>query len=224
MKTLSLSAALLGLLALAAGPDDAAGIAAQKPCYPLTTCPISGEELGSGGMQAIDLVHEGKLVTLCCKGCAKEFQKAPAAVVAKIDAAVVAAQQADYPLATCPVDGQAVGENPQRVVVGMKLVELCSAACEAELAKAPDAALAKVDAAWIEAQLSTYPTDVCLVTDEELGGRPVRVLHGLTLVQLCCKDCAKEFKQDPAPVLAKLAAARKAAPAKPAPAPPADGQ
>ena len=57
MKCL-LSIALLATL-LAAGPagDDAALISAQKPCYPLTTCVVGGEELGSGGMTPVDIIY-----------------------------------------------------------------------------------------------------------------------------------------------------------------------
>lgn len=42
--------------------------------YPLKTCVVSGEELGSMG-KPIVLVREGQEVKLCCKGCMKEFKK-----------------------------------------------------------------------------------------------------------------------------------------------------
>lgn len=44
-----------------------------KP-YPLTTCIISGEKLGSMGKPAV-LVVEGQEVRFCCKGCIKDFNK-----------------------------------------------------------------------------------------------------------------------------------------------------
>ena len=53
---------------------DAAVIAQEKESYPLTTCAVSGEELGSMG-DAIDVVTGTRLVRVCCKGCTK---KAPA--------------------------------------------------------------------------------------------------------------------------------------------------
>jgi hypothetical protein len=221
MKTTLITTALLATLALAAGqaaPDDAAAIAAQKPSYVLTTCPISGEALGSGGMVQVDLLHEGQLVSLCCKGCAKDFAKAPAEVLRKIEASIVAAQKADYPLATCVVDGKELGKEPQMAVAASKLVELCSAECATALAADRAGFVAKLDAAYIEKQSKDYPSASCFMSDEELGDRPVQVLHGTTLVQLCCKDCAKDFQKDPKPTLAKLAAARAAKPAAKEPA------
>src|SRR5262245_60592746 len=55
MKFLLLAAALC---ATALVPGDEAAIAAQKPLYPLTTCPVSGEELGSGGMKPKDILQD----------------------------------------------------------------------------------------------------------------------------------------------------------------------
>jgi YHS domain-containing protein len=59
-------------------------IAAQKPAYKLTTCPISGKPLGEG---AVDLVINGRLVRACCGGCVGPIKADPAAAFAKIDAA-----------------------------------------------------------------------------------------------------------------------------------------
>lgn len=46
----------------------------------------------------------------------------------------------------------------------------------------------------------TYPLTKCPVSDEKLGehGKPVKVSDGGTDVYLCCKDCVKDFKKDPA--------------------------
>jgi hypothetical protein len=70
------------------------------------------------------------------------------------------------------------------------------------------------DAAWLAKARSAYPSKVCLVSDEELGGhgdaidriyrekdRPDR------LVRFCCDSCIDDFAQDPAKYLRKLAAA-----------------
>ena len=46
--------------------------------YPLTKCPISGEEFGHGGMTPFKVSHEGTDVWLCCKSCQKKFDKDPA--------------------------------------------------------------------------------------------------------------------------------------------------
>lgn len=213
MKFLLL-AALLAPLALPV--DDAALIKVQKASYPLDTCVISGEAIGSGGMEPVDVVREGRLVTLCCKGCVKQLDKDPAAAIAKIDQAVIAVQSPVYPLATCAVSGEALGDDALSVVQGTKLVKLCCKGCAKDLRADPAAAMAKVDAAWIAAQSAGYPLAICPISEHELGDTPVDVLHGTTLVKVCCRDCVGEFEKDPKPALAKLAAARKAAPARPA--------
>ncbi len=86
----SLLSALL-LLGLVAGPLTAADETPAVPAYPLTTCVVSGEPLGSMG-KPFDYVHkeEGKpdrLVKFCCRMCVGQFKKDPAKHLAKLDAA-----------------------------------------------------------------------------------------------------------------------------------------
>ena len=56
--------------------------AAAKP-YPLTTCVVSGEKLGSMG-EPVVFVHEGQEIKLCCKNCRPDFDKEPAKYMAKL--------------------------------------------------------------------------------------------------------------------------------------------
>ena len=58
----------------------------KKPAYPLTTCVVSGEKLGSMGKTYVH-EHKGKEVQFCCKSCLKPFDKDPAKYLAKIDKA-----------------------------------------------------------------------------------------------------------------------------------------
>jgi hypothetical protein len=194
--------------------DHAAAIAKQLPSYPLAICPVSDEELGGEMGEPIDLIHDGQLVRLCCKGCKKQFKKAPDAVVAKVKAAVVAAEKAKYPLKTCPVSGEELGGmgEPVNLVHASRLVRVCCKGCVKKVAADPGKALAKVDAAYIKAQLPTYPLTTCPVSDEELGGmgEPLNVLYGTQLVRLCCKGCKKGLKKNPEAILAKIHAAAKA--------------
>ncbi len=44
--------------------------------YPMKTCPVSGEELGSMGDPVI-VEHERTTVKLCCKSCIKKFNADP---------------------------------------------------------------------------------------------------------------------------------------------------
>ena len=58
----------------------------QKANYPLTTCVVMGVPLGEHG-PIIDVVHENRLVRLCCMGCVAEFEKDPERYIKKLDEA-----------------------------------------------------------------------------------------------------------------------------------------
>jgi hypothetical protein len=80
-----------GLLTLTflAGPcvlaADQKADAKAKP-YPLKTCIVSGEKLGEMGDPYV-FTHEGREIKLCCKNCLKDFNKAPANYIKKLDEA-----------------------------------------------------------------------------------------------------------------------------------------
>lgn len=58
-------------------------VAPAANSYPLSTCVVSGEALGSMG-QPIIIHHEGVEVRLCCKGCVKKFNADPAKYLEKL--------------------------------------------------------------------------------------------------------------------------------------------
>lgn len=184
---------------------EAKVIAQQLPSYPLTTCPISNEGLDAMG-KPVDMVHEGRLVRLCCKSCVKEFKKDPATTLKAIDAAVIQAQGASYPLKTCPVSMEELGGmgEPIDFVHGTRLVRLCCKGCTKGFQKDPAAALAKIDAALIAEQKKTYPLKTCLVSDEPIEGEGYDHLYGTRLARFCCEKCAAGFAKEPAKYLAKL--------------------
>ncbi len=75
---------------------DEAVIAHQGKDYPLTTCPVSGDELeGMGG--SVDVVLAGRLIRLCCDGCREDLDKEPARFIRRIDEARKAARGAEKP-------------------------------------------------------------------------------------------------------------------------------
>lgn len=83
---------VLGLAApLSAADAPAAPAATAQKAYPLDTCLVSGEALGSMGDAYVHVYkEEGKPdreVRFCCKGCLKKFNKAPAKYLEKLDAA-----------------------------------------------------------------------------------------------------------------------------------------
>lgn len=90
MKTFSIIPTLMAIavltLAGCARPGESpasAPAAAAKP-YPLQTCVVSGEKLGSMGDPVV-FVHDGQEVKLCCKSCRPDFDKDPAKFIAKIN-------------------------------------------------------------------------------------------------------------------------------------------
>ncbi|MCA8972661.1 MAG: hypothetical protein KDC95_22935 [Planctomycetes bacterium] len=64
---------------------DKAVVEAQGDDYPLDSCPISGEKLGSMG-RPIDRVVAGRLVRLCCKSCVKKLDQRAPMIVKLVDA------------------------------------------------------------------------------------------------------------------------------------------
>jgi len=64
---------------------------ADKAAYPLTTCVVSGEKLGSMGKPLQYVHHEAgkpdRTVLLCCESCVDDFKENPAKFLAKLDAA-----------------------------------------------------------------------------------------------------------------------------------------
>jgi transposase-like protein len=200
-----------------AGGTDAQVIKFQRPSYPLDTCPISGEKLGSMAGQ-VDIVVDGQLVRLCCGGCKKGVEKDKVAILKKIQDAVIAQQSIGYPMERCPISGEKM-ENPVNHVVGTRLVRFCCNDCVKSFDTDPakqTAAMAKLDNAWMHSQKAKYTVTTCPVSGETLdadGKKAIDYMYGTTLVRLCCKGCVKEIEKDPDVVLAKLATLKKAAPA-----------
>jgi hypothetical protein len=78
-----------------AAPGGASSPAVGVKPYPLKTCIVSGEVLGSMG-DPIVLVHEGQEVKFCCDGCTGEFKKNPAKYLAKLPVAKPADDHAGH--------------------------------------------------------------------------------------------------------------------------------
>lgn len=143
------SVALLLAGAVGTGIAQAQQTSKKPRPYPLDTCLVSGEKLGSGGMKPHVFTHEGREIKLCCKDCLKDFNKEPAKFIKKLEAAA-----------------------------------------------------------------KPYPLDTCLVSGEKLGSggmTPYVFAYQGREIQLCCKDCLKDFNKEPAKFLKKLEAAEKEA-------------
>ena len=87
---LSTLLAFTGLTVTAADAPGDTPDAKPKP-YPLKTCIVSGEELGSMGKPVVK-VHKGQEVKFCCKHCIKDFDSDPDGHVKKMQEAAEAAK------------------------------------------------------------------------------------------------------------------------------------
>lgn len=208
--------AMLGALVIAAAviaaPDSEKKAERVGDPYPLATCAVSGEPLGSMG-DAIVEVYDGREVRFCCAMCTGKFEKDLEASFAKLDERIIASQLPDYPMTTCLVADEELHpvceDDPTMkqldVVFHNRLVRLCCQGCMHELEEHADEYMKKLDEAVIAQQRDAYPLDTCLMSGEPLEeGEIVEVVVGNRLVELCCNRCKRGFKKNPTEVLVKL--------------------
>ncbi len=111
-----------------------------------------------------------------------------------------------YPLDTCAVTGEKLGDKPVVKIESGREIKFCCNDCvktfEGEPAKYTEA----LDKKIVAQQLQYYPLETCVSSGEKLGsmGEPVNKVYGNRLVRFCCNSCAKEFAKDPAAGIAKL--------------------
>jgi len=187
--------------------EDDASIEDQLLHYPLENCLVSGAPLGSMG-DPINMLVDGRLVKLCCAGCIGTIKNDPDAATAKLDEKITERQLDRYPLDTCVISGAKLGSmgEPVNVFHNNRLARLCCAGCLDAFHANPEDAMAKLDAAYADAQRDGYPLDTCVVSGAKLGsmGDPVELVAGTKLARFCCASCLPAFKQDPEKFLAKL--------------------
>ncbi len=213
------SALLTTGLALAQAPEHATKETApataeapsylQKAAYPLTKCIVSGKPLAGDTVKTFEA--GGRTFMTCCGKCKAKIEKDPEKYAAKLDAAILEAQLADYPLTVCPISGNELGAKgePHRMVIDGTLVQLCCPKC-VDKATAQSAAIVKrIQDARYAAQRASYPLTTCVVSGEDLDEDAQDVMFGTTLVRFCCEKCIAKFEKNPAAFLAKIDAARK---------------
>ena len=173
--------------------------------------PLKVDPLGDSLMDVdkpIVIVHESRELRFASEENLKKFKANPDKYLAAVDKRIIAQQKPTYPLATCVVSGQKLGNmgEPVDVVIGNRLVRFCCGGCKNALMKNPAKYFTKIDAAVIKAQADDYPMDTCVVSGEGLDemGKPVDYVIGTRLVRFCCKGCVKMFEKNPAKYLAKI--------------------
>ena len=135
---------------------DAMLIADQLAAYPLNTCIVSGEEIEKDG--GVSFIVANRLFRTCCTNCQKKVVTNPSAHIAKLNEAVIAAQEKTYALKTCPVSGgslTAMGE-PVSMVLANRLVKLCCNECKAKLAADPAKFISMIDVAAGRSELKHH--------------------------------------------------------------------
>ena len=186
----------------------ATGEASPGPTYPYTldSCPVGGK-LGSMG-DPIVKVYDNREVRFCCAGCIDEFEANQAKYWGDIDAKIVEQQLMHYPIHTCIVTGEKLGDDAVNHVHNNRLVRLENAEATAAFETDPAKHLEALDKKIVEVQLADYPMDNCPVGGP-LGsmGEPVNFIYMNRLVRFCCGGCEKSLINEPAKYMAKLDAA-----------------
>lgn len=111
--------------------------------YPLKTCLACSGEMGPRPVVLVDGGYEFKF---CCPHCAEGFKKDPKAFHKKLEEAIIKEQLPTYPLKTCVVSGEKLGEmgEPVNYVYKGRLVRFCCSACIKNFEKDPEKYLAKI--------------------------------------------------------------------------------
>lgn len=125
--------AFVGSTAMAQSGSAPATQPAAKDTYPLTTCVVGGEKLGSMGKPYV-LTHEGREVRLCCKACEPKFKADPAKYIKKLDDAAAKqketapAKQSAGALTATTAGAMACGSG--KACCGDKCKECCKDDCK----------------------------------------------------------------------------------------------
>ena len=175
--------------------------------YLLAVDPVTGAELPAAGKQVI-VQHEGRELRFGDERSAQRFKASPDTYLADVDQRLVAQQLPHYPLETCVVSGEKLGDmgNPIDFVYSNRLVRFCCKSCRKTFLEQPDKYLDAIDEAAIDRQEAHYALKTCLVSGEDLGtmGAPIDRVMGNRLVRFCCKGCITQFRADPLTYLAQL--------------------
>lgn len=175
--------------------------------YPLDTCIVSGEQLGSMGDPVVKQ-YDGREVRFCCAACVGKFEADRDEYINQIDEKIIEQQLMHYPIDTCIVAGGELGSmgDPVNLVYNNRLVRFCCASCEPTFKADPEKYLAALDERIIEQQTETYPLTTCVVAGAELGsmGDPIDYIFGNRLVRFCCASCIKKFEAEPGKYMATI--------------------
>ncbi|HRK35280.1 MAG TPA: hypothetical protein PLJ47_11860 [Candidatus Hydrogenedentes bacterium] len=191
----------LAVLMVAVSPVFADDAVVGDP-YSLEKCALTGKALTAESPVA---VKDGREFKFCCNGCKGKLESDTAAVVGKVDAAFIEQQKAKYPLDTCIIGGEKLGEKSVDAVINNRYVRFCCADCAETFKKDIAGNMKKLDAAVVEKQKAALTAKTCPVSGEALGsmGDPINIVIANQTIPICCKGCEKGLRKDPAKFLAK---------------------
>ena len=198
----------LSAFAVAAGLFQASAehhnVVSDSETYTLSTCPVSGQALGSMGDPVIETIS-GREVRFCCAGCVGPYREKTDEYDEKISAAIIEQQKDAYPTDRCVVMDTVLGSmgEPVNHVYKNRLVRFCCAGCTGMFNSDPDKYLAKLDAAILEKGPGDDAPETCAVTGEPLGDAPVKLILANQLLLLHSEACVDEVRKNPAKYLDK---------------------
>lgn len=173
--------------------------------YTLTTDPVTEEAL-PGISKQVKIHHEGRELRFAYEENRAKFLDNPEGYLEGVDRQIIAQQMEYYPVDTCVVSNEPLGNKPVDFVYRNRLVRLCCKGCRGDFLKDPDTYLKKLDEAVIAKQAKDYPIATCPVSKQTLGsmGEPIDVVIANRLVRLCCAGCKAQLLEDPVGFLAAL--------------------
>ena len=204
MRHLMLLTAALTLLA--AGSTRAESPKTSEPSiYPLETCLVSGERLGSHG-EPVAKTIDGREMRVCCAPCFEPLEADSEQFLSELDEQIRKTQSALYPTQICVVSGNKLPDEPQEHILGHRLFWLCSPECVESLTSSPDRYVRSLDAAVAAVQQADYPADTCPVSGMALDsmGGPYDYTYAGRLIRFCCAGCIPSFEKNPAEGVAAI--------------------
>jgi YHS domain-containing protein len=107
-----------------------------------------------------------------------------------------------WPLSTCPVSGEVLGEMGQPIVkiYDGREVRFCCNGCIDTFEANPEQYLTKADEKIIEQQKQRYPLETCIVSGQPLDSMngPVTRVIGNRAMMFCCAACVPKAEEKPA--------------------------
>lgn len=173
--------------------------------FPMSRCPLCDSYLGSRG-EAVEIVHSGRQIRLCCDSCRLAFERDPSKALARIDAVLIADQMPHYPLKSSLLDARPLPERPIDFIWGNRLFRAVDAADRDRILDNPVTAIRRLDQAVIEAQRPTYGMpDKCPVQGDILSNEArIDIVVANRMIRVCCGRCVKVVKARPYQYLAMV--------------------